>query len=164
LLVAGIVLLAAACGDDDDAAPSDGSTATTSAETTNDSASTTPTPATASAEFCGPMEELANFNAESPALDPTGDWAAVQEELVNRGNGAMGLYDDVIAVAPDEATSQLETLRDYSQEVIDTAAEATSAEDFATQLGTPPSEVLTAATELNDYIAAACGFELTSGG
>ena len=75
----------------------------------------------------------------------------------------MGLYDDVIAVAPEEAAGQLETLRDYSQEVIDIAAEATSPEDFSTQLGTPPEEVLTAATELNDYITEACGFELTSG-
>ncbi len=109
------------------------------------------------------MEELANFNAEAPALDASADWATVQEEVVNRGNGAMGLYDNVIAVAPEEAVGQLETLRDYSQEVIDIAAEATSPEDFSTQLGTPPEEVLTAATELNDYITEACGFELTSG-
>ena len=109
------------------------------------------------------MEELANYNAEAPPLDPAGDWAAVQEEVVGRGNGAMGLYDDVIDVAPGEVEQQLETLRDYSQEVLDTAEQATSAEEFASELGTPPQDVLTAATELNDYITEACGFGLTSG-
>ena len=109
------------------------------------------------------MEELANFNAEAPPLDPTGEWATVQEEVVSQGNGAMGLYDNVIAVAPAEIEGQLQTLRDYSQEVIDAAEQATSAEDFANAIGTPPQDVLTAAEGVDTYIKEACGFGLTSG-
>lgn len=165
LLVAGIVILAVGCGDDDDADPSESSTPVTVDGTTDDAASTQPdaTTVVADPEFCGPMEELANYNAEAPPPDPAGEWVTVQEELVSRGNGAMGLYDEVIAVAPAEVEGQLATLRDYSQNVLDMAEEATSADEFATELGTPPQDVLTAATELNDYITEACGFGLTSG-
>ena len=109
------------------------------------------------------MEELASYNAEAPPLDETADWATVQDEVVSRGSGAMGLYDEVIAVAPAEVQGQLEMLRDYSQEVLDAAEQATSAEEFVNELGTPPEDVLTATTELNDYITEACGFGLTSG-
>ena len=110
------------------------------------------------------MEELANFNAEAPRLDASTDWATVQEEVVNQGNGAMGLYDDVIAVAPEEAVGQLETLRDYSQEVIDIGRGSHVGRRLLDAARHPAGEVLTAATELNDYITEACGFELTSGG
>ena len=125
LLLATAVLLGASCSDDDDGATSEESVATTADATANDSASTTPhqrrrAPSSASRWRSWPTSTPRRRHSASA------DWATVQEEVVSQGNGAMGLYDDVIAVAPEEAVGQLETLRDYSQEVIDTAAEATS--------------------------------------
>jgi hypothetical protein len=113
-------------------------------------------------EFCEPMDELANYNANTPAPDVTGDWDDLKDELLASAEDALPLYDDAIAVAPDEARDDLETLRDYSDELLGAIQESSSFEDFFAAVGTPPDEVLTAAQDLNAYIAEECGIELTA--
>ncbi|CAN5654215.1 MAG: hypothetical protein ACR2HP_15385 [Ilumatobacteraceae bacterium] len=141
-----------------------GTESTDGTETTTDGSGAGSAPSGEVAEFCGPMEDLANYNAEAPVPDISGDWSELQDELLASAEEALPLYDDAIAAAPDEVRGNLETLRDYSDEVLGALGESTSFEDFFGAIGTPSSEVTSAVQELDTYISENCGFELTESG
>jgi len=114
--------------------------------------------------FCTPMEELADYNAQAPQPDITGDWETVKSDLLASAESARPLYDDAIAEAPEAARGYLETLKDYTDEILVAVEESESAEDFVSAFGAPSQAVLTATEELDTYIQETCGFGLTQSG
>lgn len=177
-LVAGLVLVGtlSACGGDDE--PSDASiapatTATSGADSTDAPATTggsdttaggdtTGAAPTGNEEFCGPMEELANYNASQPDVDPEADWATLQADILSRSDEGFQLYDDALAVAPEDVAGDLQTLRGVTEEVIAAVEEATTLEEFAAGLdGLVTEEVSTATVNVDTYIQETCGFSLT---
>jgi hypothetical protein len=72
------------------------------------------------------------------------------------------LYDEAVAVAPDEVRGELEVLREYSLELIGVTEKATSVDDLLATMPAPSDEVLTATEDLDAYIQEKCGFGLTS--
>ena len=152
-----IVSLGACGGDGGDATPP-ATTETTAAETTE------PRPPWTGelAAFCPPMERLATYNAETPQPDLSGDWAVVQDELLESAGGALPLYVDAIAVAPQEVRDDLETLHAYSERLLDIATDAESVDDLLAAMGAIPDDVLNATAELDNYVDANCGFGLTA--
>lgn len=137
---------------------------TDAVETTSSGSDPETEPTGEAAEFCGPMEDLATYNAEAPVPDISGEWSELQDELLASAEEALPLYDDAIAAAPDDVRGNLETLRDYSDEVLGALEDSSSFEDFFGAIGTPSSEVTSAVEELNTYISENCGFELTESG
>lgn len=178
--VAGVILVAAgalaACGDDDSStagtapvttavntADDEGPTTTVGGDG-SDSTAAPDTGAAAADEFCGPMQTLAEYNGQENAIDTAGtDWPTVRAALLDTRDESDRLYGDAIEVAPLEIAGQLETLRDFSADALASAEEATSFEEFATVLQDVPEEVISATTELNDYVQENCGFGLSSG-
>lgn len=141
-----------------------GTESTDAVETTSSGSDPETEPTGEAAEFCGPMEDLATYNAEAPVPDISGEWSELQDELLASAEEALPLYDDAIAAAPDDVRGNLETLRDYSDEVLGALEDSSSFEDFFGVIGTPSSEVTSAVEELNTYISENCGFELTESG
>lgn len=168
LASAAIFGVLAACGgggDSDD--PSALSAATSTGSAVPDvTATTTPGgtfPPGADPAFCDPMQRLANYNAATPSPDLESDWGTVQEEFAEARGQGTALYDEAIAAAPEDVRPNLETLRDYTNTVFDQIAGASSLEEFAAELGTPPENVISATRALDSYIQETCGFGLTSG-
>jgi hypothetical protein len=158
LILGGLV----ACGDGGDGRGEEATPASSVGSTAMGSVETTPTIAEGFEEFCGPMEALANYNSDTPQPDTSGDWGAVQQELLEAAGAALPLYDDAVAVAPDDVRTDLEVLRDYSVELISATEQATSVDDLLATMPAPSDEVLTATEELDAYIQENCGFGLTS--
>jgi hypothetical protein len=129
----------AACGDDDDD--------------------------TASAEYCGPMEELASYNAESPDIDVDAPWDELRAELVQLGQEAERLYGDALAVAPDEITEDLQRLSDYSTETLAEAADASSYEEFSAEVvAASGDDIIEATDNVGSFLREHCGFGLSRSG
>lgn len=159
-LVAGALVACSGGGSDDGgdvSAPASSDTPETGSDAT-----TGPTVAEGLEQFCGPMEALANYNADTPQPATSGDWETVQQELLDAAGAALPLYDDAVAVAPDEVRSELEVLREYSAELIGVTEQATSVDDLLATMPAPSDEVLTATEDLDAYIQENCGFGLTS--
>ncbi len=72
------------------------------------------------------MEALANYNSDTPQPDTSGDWESVQQQLLDAAGAALPLYDDAVAVAPDDVRGELEVLREYNAELIGLTEQATS--------------------------------------
>ncbi len=115
-------------------------------------------------EFCTTADELANYNALAPQLDVTADWETIKGELLVSAESALPLYDDAVASAPEEARSNLETLQDYTDEILVVLEESESVDDFIGAFAAPSPEILTATEELDAYLQETCGFGLTQSG
>ncbi len=159
VVVLGVLVACSESGGDGDE-----STPAASADTpdTGSDEPTTPTVAEGLEEFCGPMEALANYNSDTPQPDTSGDWESVQQQLLDAAGAALPLYDDAVAVAPDDVRGELEVLREYNAELIGLTEQATSVQDLLATMPAPSDEVLTATEDLDAYIQENCGFGLAS--
>jgi hypothetical protein len=151
------VSLGACGGADGDDTPAD-TDATTAADTTE----ARPPWTGELAAFCPPMEQLATYNAETAQPDASGDWALVQDELLESAGGALPLYVDAIAAGPDEVRDELETLHAYNERLLEIAAGAESVDDLLAAVGAIPDDVLNATADLDAYVEEHCGFGLTA--
>ena len=151
----------------DDAGDADSDATTvgvgTAAPAPQPSVSTTTGGATSSGvpDDCDDLEELASYNASAPQMDPDMEWADIQAELVSRSEDAERLYGQAIDGAPNEIVDDLETLRDYTEEVLEAVRGSDSLEEFNeafTELGAIPQE---AVVNIDTILRERCGFGLS---
>jgi hypothetical protein len=175
--VLSLVLLLAACGasgGEDANSPFDGE-AGDRATTTEADATTEPsgsdagddggsTETTEAAEpsgdgACDALRVIADYDIEAGDLIASSSWADVQAFFIDSIPEVTAAYDDAIAAVP-ELAEPLATLRDFTASTADTAADATSVEDFGFAMLDLPGvmEGGAAALEVNAYAEETCGF------
>ena len=85
----------------------------------------------------------------------------IQSELVSRSEDAERLYGEAIDSAPNEIVDDLETLRDYTEDVLEAVRRSDSMEEFNeafSGLGAIPQE---AVVNIDTVLRERCGFGLS---
>jgi hypothetical protein len=102
---------------------------------------------------------IADYDIEAGDLIASSSWADVQAFFIDSIPEVTAAYDDAIAAVP-ELAEPLATLRDFTASTADTAADATSVEDFGFAMLDLPGvmEGGAAALEVNTYAEETCGF------
>ena len=160
-----LALVTGAGCDDAEDADSDATTIglDTAAPSQKPSVSTTtggPTPSSVP-DDCDDLEELASYNASAPQMDPDMKWEDIQSELVSRSEDAERLYEGAIDAAPNEIVDDLETFREYTEEVLEAVRRSDSMEEFNeafSGLGAIPQE---AVVNIDTVLRERCGFGLS---
>ena len=135
----------------------------TAAASQKPSVSTTTGGATPSSvpDDCDDLEELASYNASAPQMDPEMKWGEIQSELVSRSEDAERLYGEAIDSAPNEIVDDLETFREYTEDVLEAVRRSDSMEEFNeafSGLGAIPQE---AVVSIDTVLRERCGFGLS---
>ncbi len=158
LLLGGLL----ACSGDDDE-PSGGDASTTAAagadETIAGSAASDPASTAGGDDFCGRMEAIRDI----PDPDLTGSWESAQEQIAAGKDEALAAYDEAADAAPEDLQEDLQTVRDFSDEVFEAIANADSLEDLGTAIAVQPQEVVDASNRIETYVQDTCGFGLLDG-
>jgi hypothetical protein len=88
-------------------------------------------------------------------------WEEVQAELASHSEEAERLYDQAMDGGPEQIADDLQTLRDYTDDVFDAAREAENLDEFVeayTALGDAP---LQAVVNIDTFLQEHCGFGLS---
>lgn len=176
----GATLVVSACGGDDDESgeETDSTTIETVSDTVSDTAADTVSEGSVPAstagadtttgdtgeagDFCATVQPLAEFNAEQPPLDTSGEFDVVQDSLVSTIEGGLVLYEDAVEAAPDDIRGQLETLQTFNEDIIPVIEDSSTLDEILESMTEMADEdVLTATTELDSYLQDNCGFGLT---
>ncbi len=150
--------LLACSGDDDGSSGTDASTtsAAGSDETTAGSAADEPAATAGGDDFCDRMEAI----REIPDPDLTGSWESAQEQIAAAKDEVLAAYDEAAAAAPEDLQEDLQTVRDFSDEVFEAIANSDSLEDLGTAIAVQPQDVVDASSRIEAYVQETCGFGL----
>jgi hypothetical protein len=176
LAVAIAVVLLAGCGASSGSDAADGTTTSGGRATTTQDGGTTIAPdATTTTEadgstttaptdddgICGPLKDLADFDAKAQRLVAGGNWPEIKAFYVGQAQDIVAIYDDAIGY-DSEITPELKTLRAVTVSAGDLAEASKDLMDFSTKLTAQPglSESGAAALKANDFARETCGFPL----
>ena len=150
--------LLACSGDDDGNSGADASTtsAAGSDETSAGSAADEPAATAGGDDFCDRMEAI----REIPDPDLTGSWESAQEQIAAGKDEVLTAYDEAAAAAPEDLQEDLQTVRDFSDEVFEAIANSDSLEDLGTAIAVQPQDVIDASSRIEAYVQETCGFGL----
>lgn len=160
--------LLACSGDDDESAGGDAtSTSAAATDQTNavsdasDPASTAGDPASTAGgdDFCSRIEAVRDI----PDPDLMGSWESAQEQIADGKDDVLAAYDEAADAAPEDLQEDLQTVRDYSDEVFEAIANADSLEDLGTAIAVQPQDVVDASNRIETYVQDTCGFGLDDG-
>ena len=95
-----------------------------------------------------------------PAPDLEGSWESAQEQIAAGKDEALAAYDEATAAAPEDLQEDLQTVRDYSDEVFEAIANSDSIEDLGTAIAVQPPDVDDASSRIEAYLQEECDFGL----
>ncbi len=159
-------LALAACGttgsSDEDAKDTTSTTATTATATTEETTTTTEATTTTEGddEICAALQDVADIIVEvSTATDRFGtEWSTLQPELIDIYERGLDAYTTAADVAPVEVEDDLATIRDNVEENVTILEDATSIEDFSTNVSANAAAIEDEATRVNEFSKDTCGF------
>ena len=116
-----------------------------------------------SAGLCDVLARIAAADrASTQASQGVTEWAELQPLIVENARTTVGLYDEALALAPEEVFEDLLLVRDVTDEAGDAAQASATAEEFqaAGQDLDDFGDAQAAVEDLNAFTQRTCGFTL----
>jgi hypothetical protein len=149
-----LLLVVAACG-------SSGGSKAASSDRSDAGSSTSD--AKGSAAVCASFADIQDFTQLSAEV-ATKSWPEIQALLASKKDQVNAAYDKIIASAPDSVAADVRLVAKFTAKLIDAAATASSAQEWAQAVGSDPDAQAAgaAATRMATFSETECGIDPAS--
>ncbi|MEY2465030.1 MAG: hypothetical protein QOH64_3168 [Acidimicrobiaceae bacterium] len=139
------------------------SSSSSSSSSSPASTSSSSSAAQGSAAACPAFAEIQGFSQLAAGI-ATSSWPEIQAAFASQKDAIVSAYASIEAAAPSSIAADVHKVSVFTAKVIDAAATAQSAEEWAQAVGSEPTalEAGQAAIRMNTFAKDACGFDPSS--